>query len=80
MVVGPVVAEDAIAARALIDAAATHAKGKFLRIDLTSDALGRHVETLGLQHVGGGTAMQMPAHAAHSNPFKTFALVSQALG
>ncbi|WP_228028417.1 GNAT family N-acetyltransferase [Donghicola mangrovi] len=80
MVVGPVVAEDAIAARALIDAAATQAKGKFLRIDLTSDALGGHMETLGLQHVGGGTAMQRPAHAPHPTPFKTFALVSQALG
>ena len=80
MVVGPVVAEDAIAARALIDAAATHAKGKFLRIDLTSNALGGHMETLGLTHVGGGTAMQRPAHAPHPTPFKTFALVSQALG
>lgn len=80
MVVGPVVAEDAIAARALIDAAAIHAKRKFLRIDLTSDALGGHMETLGLTHVGGGTAMQRPAHAPHPTPFKTFALVSQALG
>ena len=80
MVVGPVVAEDAIAARALIDAAATHAKGKFLRIDLTSNALGGHMETLGLTHVGGGTAMQRPAHSPHPTPFKTFALVSQALG
>lgn len=57
-VLGPVVARDAGAARALIAAGATHLAGRFLRIDIPEDrGLAPFVETLGLAPVGGGKAM-----------------------
>lgn len=80
-VLGPVVARDAGAARALISAAAERMTGRFLRIDMPEDrGLGSHAEALGLPRVGGGTAM---VHAPRTRPlsdYHTHALVSQALG
>jgi GNAT superfamily N-acetyltransferase len=57
-VLGPVVARDPGAARALISAAADRLAGRFLRIDLyNARDLSSHAEALGLAQVGGGTTM-----------------------
>lgn len=79
-VLGPVVAQDAATARALIVAGATRCAGQFLRVDLADAALSAHAEALGLAHVGGGTAMKKAARAAAETDFTTYALASQALG
>lgn len=80
-VLGPVVARDASAARALIAAAATHLAGRFLRLDLPEEhGLAPFAESLGLSVAGGGTAM---VHSPRSRPkagFQSYALISQALG
>lgn len=79
---GPVVARDAGAARALMAAGATLMDGKFLRLDLVA-AQGHEpfARTLGLSRVpGGGAAMvhsPLPRPAAE---YQTHGLVSQALG
>lgn len=79
-VLGPMVAQDAETARALLAAGATRCAGEFLRVDLTGPALTDHAESLGLVHSGGGTAMKKAASAAPTSDFKTYALASQALG
>lgn len=80
-VVGPVVAHDAAIARALIAEAARRNAGSFLRVDLPEAAgLSEFVAALGLTHVGGGNAMVRDQRPATTSEFKTFALVSQALG
>lgn len=80
-VLGPVVAQDAGAARALIAAGATRMAGQFLRIDVTaSHGLAPFVETLGLSAVGGGAAMVHSSRARNASDYQTYALVSQALG
>lgn len=77
---GPVVARDCDTACALIRAAASHCAGQFLRIDLTGPALSAEMEALGLNHVGGGTAMALRQTSRTQDKYKTYALVSQALG
>ncbi|MBY5987751.1 GNAT family N-acetyltransferase [Roseovarius atlanticus] len=80
-VVGPVVAKDAAVARALIAEAASRTEGRFLRIDLPEAAgLSEFVTALGLEHVGGGTAMVRTPAPATPSDYTTYALVSQALG
>ena len=79
-VLGPVVAQDAETARALIAAGATRCAGQFLRIDLTDPALAAHAESLGLALAGGGTSMTKAARRVAETEFKTYALASQALG
>lgn len=81
-VLGPVVAQDATAARSLMAAAATRLQGRFLRIDLPGErGLSGFAEDLGLARVGGGTAMVRSPHPPRpSSPYHTFALASQALG
>ncbi|SDX64871.1 GNAT family N-acetyltransferase [Roseicitreum antarcticum] len=80
-VLGPVVAQDAGAGRALIAAGATQMAGQFLRIDVTAaHGLAPFVETLGLSPVGGGTAMVHSPRARAASDYHTYALVSQALG
>ncbi|WP_306152159.1 GNAT family N-acetyltransferase [Roseovarius sp. MMSF_3281] len=80
-VVGPVVAKDAATARALITEAARRTAGGFLRIDLPEAAgLSEFVTALGLDHAGGGTAMALAPAPADTGDYKTYALVSQALG
>lgn len=81
-VLGPVVARDAATARALIAEGARRCAGGFLRIDLPQErGLSDHVASLGLAHVGGGTAMTCRAAIAPGQKdFTTYALVSQALG
>ncbi|WP_186387667.1 GNAT family N-acetyltransferase [Stappia sp. TSB10P1A] len=80
-VVGPVVARDAGAARALISAAAERMAGRLLRVDLIEEhGLAPHVEALGLASVGDGTAMVHSPRSHPSSDYQTYALVSQALG
>lgn len=80
-VLGPVVAREAAAARALIAAGATHMAGRFLRIDLPeAQGLAPYVQTLGLSPAGGGTTMVRAALSCPATDVRTFALVSQALG
>ena len=77
-VIGPVTAPDEETAKALIATAAQDLKGQFVRIDTCKDlGLGPWIETMGLAHVGGGTAMQRGDGAA---PAPRYALFSQALG
>ncbi|MCM2394477.1 GNAT family N-acetyltransferase [Rhizobium sp. S95] len=80
--VGPVVASDLDDASALISHFAAGRPGAFLRIDTTLDTgLAPVLSGLGLQHVGGGIAMQRPPRpAAQNSTTRTFALASQALG
>ncbi|MGS4984453.1 Acetyltransferase (GNAT) domain-containing protein [Pseudosulfitobacter pseudonitzschiae] len=82
-VVGPIVAKDAATARALLTEAANRCAGQFLRVDLVEEhGLAGHAQDLGLDHTGTGIAMrraQAPL-PARSTDFKTYALVSQALG
>lgn len=80
-VLGPVVARNAAAARALIAAGAARMAGQFLRIDVSaSHGLAPFVETLGLSATGGGTAMVHSPRARNASAYQTYALVSQALG
>ncbi|MGQ3485870.1 GNAT family N-acetyltransferase [Roseovarius pacificus] len=80
-VVGPIVAQNPVSARSLLSEAARRCEGQFLRIDLPEDSgLSDHAEALGLALVGGGIAMRRDARPVRDTEFKTFALVSQALG
>lgn len=80
-VLGPVVARDPAAARALMAAGANRMAGSFLRMDLPeAHGLAPFAETLGLRRAGGGTAMVRAARPRDPSPFQTHALISQALG
>ncbi len=80
-VLGPVVAQDAATARALMAAAASRLAGQFLRIDMPMAlAQANYAEALGLAHAGGGTAMIYAPRAHPKSDIQTYALVSQALG
>lgn len=77
-VVGPIVAPDDAIARALLTDAARRCEGGFLRADLRAgQGLEALAASLGLAHVGGGTAMVRNPQTP--NP-TTQALISQALG
>ncbi|MDH2327231.1 GNAT family N-acetyltransferase [Cereibacter sp. SYSU M97828] len=77
--VGPIVATDDAAARALLAEASRRCAGGFLRVDLAR-GLSDFAASLGLAHVGGGIAMVHRARPGVPSDFKTYALVSQALG
>lgn len=81
-VIGPVVAQGVEEACALIAFIAAERPGVFLRIDIPEAAgLGAWLAKRGLTYVGGGLSMrrgETPPQA--SGPYRTFALVSQALG
>ncbi|MET4103798.1 putative N-acetyltransferase YhbS [Roseovarius sp. MBR-78] len=80
-VIGPVVARDAAAARSLIAEGMLRNAGTFLRIDLPEAAgLSDFVTTLGLAHVGDGTAMVRDPGPRPAGDITTYALASQALG
>jgi len=77
-VVGPITAPDDATARALLTEAARRGAGHFLRVDLRTDqGLDTLARTLGLAHVGGGTAMVRNPQTPEPT---TYALISQALG
>lgn len=80
-VLGPVVARDPGAARALMAAGAGRMAGEFLRMDLPeAHGLVPFAESLGLRATGGGTAMIRAPRARDASAYQTYALVSQALG
>ncbi len=80
-VLGPVVARDVASAAALMAEAARRCAGGFLRVDLPDDAgMGETATRLGLLAAGGGIAMKRAAQTRAPSDFKTYALVSQALG
>ncbi|MEO9339755.1 GNAT family N-acetyltransferase [Mesorhizobium sp. SB112] len=84
LVVGPVVARNADEAKALIDFMLAHNQGKFVRVDTEiSSALGGWLVERGLVHVGGGIAMRRAPSSQEitkTAPWRTYALVNQALG
>lgn len=81
-VIGPVVAQEAGAARALIAFILSQRTGAFLRVDTTIDTgLAPWLTEHGLLHVGGGLPMRRGgAVASAPETIRTFALTSQALG
>lgn len=80
-VAGPVVAEDAANARALLAEAARRCAGGFLRADLPAGlGLEDHAVSLGMAKAGGGTAMTRNAQERPARAYTTYALISQALG
>ena len=80
-VIGPVVAPDAQAARALLVAAAAGCTGRFLRVDTPRETgLGPMIEALGLPMVALGTDMQHGPAPRLGPEAARYALISQALG
>lgn len=81
-VIGPVIAENAAEAKALIGFFASSRPGAFLRVDTDSrTGMGDWLQEIGLVHVGGGVAMNRPpkSEAEQARP-KVYALANQALG
>ncbi|RRI02045.1 N-acetyltransferase [Mesorhizobium tamadayense] len=81
-VIGPVIAESALEARALISFFAAARPGAFLRVDTDSrTGIAGWLKEIGLAHVGGGVAMDRPPKksAEQARP-KVYALANQALG
>ena len=81
-VLGPVIAENAEDAKALISFFATSRAGAFLRVDTDSrTGIAGWLGEIGLAHVGGGVTMDRPSRkdAAQARP-KVYALANQALG
>jgi GNAT superfamily N-acetyltransferase len=81
-ILGPLVARDEEAFKALLAASIARHDGKFLRVDLTDAAADvALVEAAGLAHVGGGIAMTRPGaqSATPSGGARVYALASQAL-
>ncbi|NYZ12275.1 GNAT family N-acetyltransferase [Azospirillum sp. RWY-5-1] len=80
-VIGPVVAPDLDAAKRLMAPFMTECAGTFLRVDTTAaTGLAPWLAECGLDHVGGGVAMQRPVVTPLATPVSTFALASQAFG
>ena len=81
LVIGPVVARDAQAAKALIAHWIGSHAGKFVRIDVPEDCnLSPWLDDLGLQRCDLVHTMCRGAPPTPTGPFRTFALVNQALG
>ncbi|WP_280156342.1 GNAT family N-acetyltransferase [Piscinibacter sp. XHJ-5] len=77
-VIGPVVADSAADARALIEAALARLGRVFVRVDTSATSqLGGWLEGIGLQHVGDATAMVKGPQIAPAGPARTFALANQ---
>lgn len=80
-VVGPVVAADAVEARALFSFLFADRTGAFLRVDADeATGLGPWLAAHGLANAGGGLRMSRGAAPAAPGPVRTFALANQALG
>ncbi|HWX47140.1 MAG TPA: GNAT family N-acetyltransferase [Roseomonas sp.] len=80
-VIGPVVAPDEAAARALVAHWLGVRSGQFLRIDVPAESgLSPWLQELGLAQVGGGTAMLRGPAPQPDGAVRRFALVNQALG
>ena len=80
-VIGPVVAESPIDARALIEAALAGLGRCFVRIDTSaSSQVGEWLESIGLQQVGDATTMILGTQAPSTGPARTFAIANQSFG
>lgn len=81
LVIGPVVAPDALGARALIAHLVGVSAGKFVRIDIDFDTgLAEWLEGLGLMRVDGPTEMVRGPVQVATPGVRRYALVTQALG
>ena len=82
LVIGPVVALSSQQAKDLIQFMLAHHEGDFVRLDTElSTGLGPWLVERGLVHVGGGLPMQRGFTTERVEaPYRTFALVNQALG
>ena len=77
-VIGPVVAESAADARALIEAALARLGQVFVRIDTgATSQLGDWLESIGLRQVGDATTMVKGPHIPPAGPARMFALANQ---
>lgn len=77
-VIGPVVAESPVDARALIEAALVPLGHTFVRIDTAAGTqLGPWLESIGLQQVGDATTMVRGAWTPPGGPVRMFALANQ---
>jgi GNAT superfamily N-acetyltransferase len=80
-VIGPVIADDAADARALIEAALAALAGEFVRIDTASTTgLGDWFVALGLERVGDALTMVRGTPAPLPGPARRFALANQSFG
>ncbi|MBH5397735.1 GNAT family N-acetyltransferase [Bradyrhizobium sp. CNPSo 4010] len=80
-VIGPVVAETATDAQALIEAALARLGSVFVRIDTSAiSQLGDWLEGIGLEQVGDATTMILGAPAPSSGPARVFAIANQSFG
>jgi predicted N-acetyltransferase YhbS len=82
LVIGPVVASSRQQAKDLIQFMLAHHEGDFVRLDTDlSTGLGPGLTEHGLVHVGGGIPMQRGSRLERAEaPYRTYALVNQALG
>jgi GNAT superfamily N-acetyltransferase len=82
LVIGPVVASSSQQAKDLIQFLLAHHEGAFVRLDTElSTGLGPWLTQSGLVRVGGGIPMQRgPKVERAEAPYRTYALVNQALG
>jgi GNAT superfamily N-acetyltransferase len=77
-VIGPVVAESAADARALIEAALARLGRVFVRVDTSATSqLGDWLEGIGLQRVGDATTMVLGTQIPSTGPARMFALANQ---
>ena len=77
-VIGPVVAESAADARALIEAALARLGQVFVRVDTAATTqLGDWLESIGLRQVGDATTMVKGPHITPAGPARMFALANQ---
>lgn len=80
-VIGPVVAETATDAQALIEAALARLGSVFVRIDTSATSqLGDWLEGIGLEQVGDATTMILGRPAPSSGPARVFAIPNQSFG
>lgn len=80
-VVGPVIARDVDAAKALLSHLFADRAGAFMRVDIPQDCgLEPWLKALGLARAGRGIAMSRGSIAPRASEFKRFALAAQALG
>jgi predicted GNAT family N-acyltransferase len=77
-VIGPVVAQSAADARALIEAALARLGQSFVRVDTAATTqLGDWLESIGLLQVGEATTMVKGPHIQPTGPARMFALANQ---
>ncbi|SFH83978.1 Predicted N-acyltransferase, GNAT family [Bradyrhizobium sp. Gha] len=80
-VIGPVVAETATDARALIEAALARLGSVFVRIDTSATSqLGEWLQGIGLERVGDATTMVLGTPASSRGPARVFAIPNQSFG